>query len=562
MSESKAKNRGSVYDKLTPQRKMLVDMILQNLESGAGLWKKGWRSGGMPENAVTGKKYRGVNNMFLTYVSMLRGYSDNRWLTFNQMKDREWSFKTDGEGKSLGKNAGVSVEFFELWDRETKKKFDRRVLDGMSMDERQEYMDENVYPIRKYYTVFNGDLIDGIPEKEKTVLDERAKSERADTFLNYWSENEAEILYGGGQAFYSPTTDEIHLPSREDFYSLQEYYSTALHELGHSTGHAKRLNRKLNTDKNSEEYAIEELRAEIASLFMEQDFEISVNENEVRNNSAYIQSWKAAIKDDPNVLFTAIADAEKITKYVQKKEAEMSKEVEPYAVTEDENENGEKVYRVQMIAAYGQTCAAMLGEHTDRESLMKDFEKMQALPFWSDKRFKEVSMAELEAESVRRAEAAEKAEREPVAEEPSKVYMLPSVAAAIAAGTHIEEAKPKARVVSDESYMRMIDRELFERIQRSKGGEKFTQLYNGISVTGNEEKDEYSLMARLAIFAEDKEQVMRLFRSSAQYRGEKPNAHYEKLADNAMSFVQKMRADMAAASIDGASRTNAGVHAK
>lgn len=562
MSESKAKNRGSVYDKLTPQRKMLVDMILQNLESGAGLWKKGWRSGGMPENAVTGKKYRGVNNMFLTYVSMLRGYSDNRWLTFNQMKEREWSFKTDGEGKSLGKNAGVSVEFFELWDRETKKKFDRSVLDGMSMDERQEYMDENVYPIRKYYTVFNGDLIDGIPEKEKAVLDERAKSERADTFLNYWSENEAEILYGGGQAYYSPISDEIHLPPREDFYSLQEFYSTALHELGHSTGHAKRLNRDLSGGFGSENYALEELRAEIASLFMEQDFEISVNENEVRNNSAYIQSWKAAIKDDPNVLFTAIADAEKITKYVQKKEAEMSKEVEPYAVTEDENENGEKVYRVQMIAAYGQTRAAMLGEHTDRESLMKDFEKMQALPFWSDKRFKEVSMAELEAESVRRAEAEERAEREPVAEEPSKVYMLPSVAAAIAAGTHIEEAKPKALVVSDESYMRMIDRELFERIQRSKGGEKFTQLYNGISVTGNEEKDEYSLMARLAIFAEDKEQVMRLFRSSAQYRGEKPNAHYEKLANNAMAFVQKMRADMAAASIDGASRTNAGVHAK
>ena len=55
---------------------------------------------------------------------------------------------------------------------------------------------------------------------------------------------------------------------------------------------------------------------------------------------------------------------------------------------------------------------------------------------------------------------------------------------------------------------------------------------------------------------------MRLFRSSAQYRGEKPNAHYEKLADNAMVFVQKMRADMAATTIANASRTNAGVHAK
>ena len=562
MSENKATNRGSVYDKLTPQRKMLVDMILQNLESGAGLWKKGWRSGGMPENAVTGKKYRGVNNMFLTYVSMLRGYSDNRWLTFNQMKEREWSFKTDGEGKSLGKNAGVSVEFFELWDRETKKRFDRSVLDGMSMDERQDYMDENVYPIRKYYTVFNGDLIDGIPEKEKAVLDESAKSERADTFLNYWSENEAEIVYGGGQAYYSPISDEIHLPPREDFYSLQEFYSTALHELGHSTGHAKRLNRKMNMDKNSEEYAIEELRAEIASLFMEQDFEVSVNENEVRNNSAYIQNWKAAIKDDPNVLFTAIADAEKITKYVQKKESEMSKEVEPYAVTEEENENGEKVYRVQMIAAYGQTRAALLGEHTDRKSLMKELEKMQALPFWSDKRFKEVSMDELEAESIRRAKAEETAAQKPIVEAPSKVYMLPSVAAAMEAGTYIEEAKPKARVVSEESYTRMVDRELFERIQRSKGGEKFIQLYNGISVTGNEEKDEYSLMTRLAIFADDKEQVMRLFRSSAQYRSEKPNAHYEKLNNDAMAFVQKMRADMAVAAVGNVSKSHIVANAK
>lgn len=153
MSEKRTTERGELYDKLTPQRKMLVDMILQNLDNGAGLWKQGWRTGGAPENAVTGKKYRGVNNMFLTFVSMLRGYSDNRWLTFNQMKERDWSFKTDAEGHSLGKKAGVSVEFFDLWDRETKKKFDRRVLDGMSFDERQEYMEENVYPIRKYYTM-------------------------------------------------------------------------------------------------------------------------------------------------------------------------------------------------------------------------------------------------------------------------------------------------------------------------------------------------------------------------------------------------------------------------
>ena len=126
----------SAYDKLSPQRKQLADMLVANLDSG-GLWKQGWRTRGAPENAVTGKKYRGVNNLYLFLVAMERGYSDNRWLTFNQMKARDWSFKTDAEGKSLGKNAGVSVEFFDLWDRDTHEKFDRSVLDGMSADERQ-----------------------------------------------------------------------------------------------------------------------------------------------------------------------------------------------------------------------------------------------------------------------------------------------------------------------------------------------------------------------------------------------------------------------------------------
>ena len=55
-------------------------------------------------------------------------------------------------------------------------------------DARQAYMDENVYPIRRYYTVFNADLIDGIPEKEVSALDESAKSERAERMLAYWKQ--------------------------------------------------------------------------------------------------------------------------------------------------------------------------------------------------------------------------------------------------------------------------------------------------------------------------------------------------------------------------------------
>lgn len=73
---------------------------------------------------------------------------------------------------------------------------------------------------------------------------------------------------------------------------MPEYYSTALHEIGHSTGHEKRLNRSLSADHGSPEYAEEEMRAEIASMFLEQDMGVEVKDKHIENNSAYIAAWK------------------------------------------------------------------------------------------------------------------------------------------------------------------------------------------------------------------------------------------------------------------------------
>lgn len=561
MNGNKTKDSGKGSNKLTPQRQMLVDMILENLENGAGLWKKGWRPMGAPQNAVTGKKYRGVNSLFLNYISMQRGYSDNRWLTFNQMKAREWSFKTDEEGNSLGKKAGVSVEFYELFDRETKKKFDRSVLDGMSFDERAEYMDENVYPVRKYYTVFNGDLIEGIPEREKALVDESGRTERTEKFLEFWSENESRIVYGGGKAFYSLQNDEIHLPSRDDFYSMQEFYSTALHELGHSTGHEKRLNRDMSGEFGSESYAMEELRAEIASMFMEQDFEISVNEEEVRNNSAYIENWKSAIKDNPNVLFTAVADAEKISKYVSKKEFEMRKEVEPYSVMQEEDEYGSKVYRIYMAAENGQTQIVPLGAHSDRELVMKEFEEMQRLPQWADKRFKEVGIKELELTSKSRAEKKASMSMEPVEEETSKVYMLPSVAAGFVAESRAEGA-PETQMRGKESLTRMDDREVVEQAERARDGETFTRLYNGEALKKTREMNEYALMLRIGLYADGTDQLLRVFKSSGQYDPKQSSDYYANMAKEADDLIKQKRAQLVVAGINDGSKTKFGLNAK
>ena len=92
MSDNEKK---SAYDKLTPERKQLVDAIMANLENNHSLWLQGWRVSGAPVSAITGKRYNGVNRLFLAMATMRKGYSDNRWLTFNQMKEKGWEFKRD-----------------------------------------------------------------------------------------------------------------------------------------------------------------------------------------------------------------------------------------------------------------------------------------------------------------------------------------------------------------------------------------------------------------------------------------------------------------------------------
>ena len=524
--------KNTAYDKLTPQRKLLVDAVLKNIENGVGLWEQGWAGGGAPVSAITGKQYNGVNRVFLLLASMEKGYADNRWLTYKQMEDKGWHFKTNEEGQSLGKGAGVAIEYFELRDKETKQPFDRHTLDGMTAEERAEYMDENVYPLRKYYRVFNGDVIEGIPERKRAEHDPSGQNARAEALIGFWSDTESPIRYGGSAAYYSPKTDEIHLPQKEDFVDMPEYYSTALHEIGHSTGHEKRLNRK------------EELRAEIASMFLEQDLGVEVKEKNIENNSAYIASWKSSIKEDPNILFKAIADAERITKFVMAKEKEIKKETEAYAVVEETDEYGAPVYKVMMAAEYGQTQYALSGyPFRSREALMAEFGKMQELPFWKGKAFEEVSREELEARSVKRAEEQDaKTERlSQIQEEKSDVFVPPSEAAASAT-----QEKPAAKAVDMtgrgiDSLTRMEDRELVERASATKQGAKFSALFNGIAVLGSEEKKERSLMARLAVHTTDKEKLLRVFRASGQYRDEKPNAYYEKLAAEELGFIAGLR---------------------
>ena len=396
-----------------------------------------------------------------------------------------------------------------------------------------------MYWLRKFYRVFNCSLMDGVPAKEKPQIDVNDRNDRAEAILDYWDKNEAKIVYGGSQAFYRTDTDEVHLPERADFKSMQEFYSTALHEIGHSTGHESRLNRDLSGRFGSEGYAMEELRAEIASIFMEQDLEIEPSEGRLQNNVAYIQSWKEEIKENPNALFTAITDADKIAKYVSERERAYRRmnDVQYYAIIEETNAYSEQVYKCCICDEEGEVKPLINYAFADREALEKEIDKVKELDLWKDKTFEEVSIEELR----------EKGKAGKVEQEKSTEYIKPFELVAT-------EVAAKALPVSmegrgSESLTRMSDRETLARAEGYYAKDsKFADLYVGKNVMKNIERSESGLMLRLAMFCgNDEEQLLRIFKSSGQYRDDKPNAYYMKLASESMKTIREMRGSIAAA---------------
>ena len=294
------------------KRKAMVDQLLAFIESNPTAWEAGWyKVGGAPRNGKTGKNYNGLNALWLYLLAEHKGYADPRWVTYQQAKDLKASVKA-GEKSS-------NVFYWSWYDKKTKKPFDEETVKDMSKDERQKYLDENVRPVLKYYQVFNASQCNNFPkldaEQQEMPADERA---RQNAKIESIIANSAAPVYydGGNRAYYSPRQDSIHLPEINRFQTMQDYYATALHEIAHSTGHESRLSRKMIGAFGTSEYAKEELRAELASVFMQLDYDISVEGKHFENHAAYLQSWLKSVRDDQKEFFAAVTDAEKISQYV------------------------------------------------------------------------------------------------------------------------------------------------------------------------------------------------------------------------------------------------------
>ena len=279
----------------------VAENLIEQLKKGVAPWQKPWKPGdllaALPVNPTTGKRYRGINSLNL----MSRAHTDPRWLTYKQAAALNAQVRKD-EKSTL-------VQYWKFTDERIKKDDSGNPVlnnEGQPIKEQVRLERPRVF----YASVFNAEQVDNLPE-----LDIKAPDwdplERAEHILQA---SNAVIRHGeADNAFYRPSTDSIHLPHKHQFSTPDRYYATALHELGHWTGHELRLNRDLAHPFGSEGYAKEELRAEIASMLLSGELGIG---HDPGQHVAYVNSWIKALQEDPTEIFRAAADAEKIQDYV------------------------------------------------------------------------------------------------------------------------------------------------------------------------------------------------------------------------------------------------------
>ncbi|EDH5432247.1 zincin-like metallopeptidase domain-containing protein (plasmid) [Escherichia coli] len=288
--------------------------IIEQLEQGTAPWQKPWQPGELrlPYNPTTGKEYRGMNSLWLH----MQGHSDPRWMTYNQAA---------AEGAQVRKGSkGTHIVYWKFSEeRKATDEQGRPVIDPDTG--KQKTVTVQLERPRSFMAVvFNGSQIDGLPPLEaRPIGPEPERHARAEAIL---ANSGADIRHEpGDRAFYRPSTDSITLPERNQFPTADNYYATALHELGHWTGHPSRLDRDLAHPFGSEGYAREELRAEIASLMLGERLEIG---HDPGQHAAYVGSWVKALKEDPKEIFRAASDAERISGFVMDFEQEQAQLVE------------------------------------------------------------------------------------------------------------------------------------------------------------------------------------------------------------------------------------------
>ena len=261
--------------------KEVTDRIIAQMENGIIPWQKPWISSGSCISHATGKAYSLLNQMLLG--------RPGEYVTFKQVQQ---------EGGKVKKGEKASMVVFWKWIEEK---------DPETEEVKQ-------IPFLRYYNVFHIDQCEGLKARHANAMPNIANADQtADAIITAYCQREGVKLIHeeGDRAFYRPATDSITLPHMAQFTATAEYYSTAFHELTHSTGHASRLNRLEKVAFfGTEAYSKEELVAEIGASALVNHVGLETASS-FRNSTAYVQNWLSVLKSDKRFIVSASGKAEK-----------------------------------------------------------------------------------------------------------------------------------------------------------------------------------------------------------------------------------------------------------
>ncbi|WP_129793895.1 ArdC family protein [Sphingosinicella sp. CPCC 101087] len=282
--------RQSLYSEVTGR-------IIAELEEGRVPWVQPWDSARcgctMPRNAVTGRGYSGINVLILWAAGVGGGYRSQRWLTYRQAQ------RTGGHVAKGEKGTIVCYA-----DRFTPSAEEERAF--------EEDREARQVAFLKRFVLFNVDQCEGLPEELVELPTPRGECEAIPDADALIAATGADIRIGGDMAFYAPAVDYIQVPPQEAYFEPINWYRTALHELGHWTGHPSRLDRDQSAGFGTPAYAREELVAEMASAFVCASLSIRPT---VRH-ADYVGAWLDVLREDERAIFRAASLAGRAADYL------------------------------------------------------------------------------------------------------------------------------------------------------------------------------------------------------------------------------------------------------
>lgn len=268
---------------------IITDRIIKLLEEGTVPWRRPWTGQeALPKNLVSGKEYRGIN-VFMLGSAM---YASPWWLTFKQAKERGGHVKKGEKGMPC-----IYWNWIERTDKDTGE--------------------EKKIPFVKCYSVFNVTQCDDIPYPENAEVREDYSPIAECEDIVRKMPSPPSIRHGMSRACYFPSRDGIDIPDHNQFSSDEEYYSTLFHELIHSTGHKKRLNRPGIAEPRvfgSNTYGKEELVAEMGASFL--CGRAGIENRIIENSASYIRGWLSRLKSDKKLVVQAASQSQKAADYV------------------------------------------------------------------------------------------------------------------------------------------------------------------------------------------------------------------------------------------------------